>query len=294
MEIIPAKTIVTKNKNTSWFGMDYNMNLYRGCSHGCIYCDSRSACYRIADFSKTAVKENALEIVRNDLRSKAKVGVVGTGAMSDPYNPLEEQLQLTRHALELLSAFGFGAGIATKSDLVTRDIDVLQEIAAVMPVIVKITITCPDDALCKKLEPHAPPSSVRFNAIRALSDAGIFCGVLLMPVLPFLTDDLDHLSSILYMAKECGAHFVYPGLSVTLRDQQREYFYQQLERIFPGYYAAQYQQRYGEKYACYIPHAKEKYATLAQTCRELGLLYEMRDIIRAYKSNYSQPQLRLF
>ena len=116
MEYIPAKTIVTKTKSSEWFGIDYNMNIYKGCCHGCIYCDSRSSCYRIERFDTVRAKEDALRIVRDDLRRKVKTGVVGTGAMSDPYNPFEKELELTRHALELVDAFGFGAGIATKSN----------------------------------------------------------------------------------------------------------------------------------------------------------------------------------
>ena len=124
IETVPAKTIVTRTKSSEWFGTDYNMNLYRGCCHGCIYCDSRSDCYRIDHFDQVRIKENALQIVRDDLRRKVKPGVVGTGSMSDPYNPYERDLEATRFALELLAAFGFGAAIATKGTLITRDIDI--------------------------------------------------------------------------------------------------------------------------------------------------------------------------
>ena len=143
MQTVPAKTIVTRCKSTGWFGYAYNMNIYRGCCHGCIYCDSRSDCYRIDDFDTVRAKENALAVIRDDLRRKVRTGVVGTGAMSDPYNPFEAGELLTRHALELLNAFGFGVGIATKSDLILRDIDILQEIRTQSPVIAKLTVTTP-------------------------------------------------------------------------------------------------------------------------------------------------------
>lgn len=156
MQTIPAKTIVTRTRSRWWFGTDYNMNLYRGCTHGCIYCDSRSSCYHNPDFDHIAVKENALAIVRDDLRRKVQRGVVATGAMSDPYNPLERKLRLTRHALELLSAYGFGVAVDTKSDLVSRDADVLSEIAAQMPALVKFSITTADPALAARLEPGHP------------------------------------------------------------------------------------------------------------------------------------------
>ena len=124
MEYNPAKTIVTKTKSSAWFGIDYNMNIYKGCCHGCIYCDSRSECYQIQDFDRVRAKENALLIIRDDLRRKVRKGVVGTGAMSDPYNPFEKELLLTRHGLELADAFGFGVSVATKSTLMLRDTDV--------------------------------------------------------------------------------------------------------------------------------------------------------------------------
>jgi len=178
MEFIPARTIVTKTKDTSWFGTDYNMNIYKGCCHGCIYCDSRSDCYRVENFDKVRAKENALAIIRDELRRKVKTGVIGTGAMSDPYNPFEKDQCLTRHALELMEAFGFGAAIATKSNLITRDIDILKVMKENSPVICKITITNTDDAIAGKIEPNTTPSSQRFEAIRLLSEAGIFAGIL--------------------------------------------------------------------------------------------------------------------
>lgn len=150
IEYIPAKTIVTKTKSPEWFGMDYNMNIYKGCCHGCIYCDSRSECYHVENFDKVRAKENALQIIRDDLRRKVKKGVIGTGAMSDPYNPFEEKLCLTRHALELVDAYEFGIAIATKSPLITRDADILSGIKEHSPVLCKITITTADDELSKK------------------------------------------------------------------------------------------------------------------------------------------------
>jgi len=178
MDYVPAKTIVTRTKSSAWFGIDYNMNIYRGCCHGCIYCDSRSDCYRIDDFDTVKAKQNALQIIRNDLRRKVRTGVVGTGSMSDPYNPFERELQLTRHALELIDAYGFGAAIATKSDLLLRDIDILQSIQQHSPVLCKLTITTADDTLCKKIEPHVANSTKRFAALEQLAKAGLlraFC-----------------------------------------------------------------------------------------------------------------------
>lgn len=295
METVPAKTIVTRTKDSGWFGIDYNMNIYRGCCHGCIYCDSRSDCYHIDDFDTVKAKERALEIIRDDLRHKVKRGVVGTGAMSDPYNPFERTEQLTRHALELLSAYGFGAAIATKSDLITRDIDVLQEITSQSPVLCKITVTTCDDALASRVEPHAPPPTARFAAIRELSGAGLFTGVLLMPVLPFLEDTPDNVRDIVHMAAESGARFIYPAFGMTLRANQRDWYYDKLDALFPGQGLRQaYEKRYGGAYECRSPQAAALWKLFTEECGRCGLLYKMQEIIRAYKIGYESEQLRLF
>lgn len=294
METIPAKTIVTKTKSPDdWFGVDYNMNIYRGCSHGCIYCDSRSACYQNPDFGTVKVKENALQIIRDELRRKTRRGVVATGAMSDPYNPLEQRLCLTRKALELLSLYEFGVAIDTKSTLVTRDTDVLQEIRKKAPVLVKVTITTADAALGSKIEPHVADSIERFSAIRTLSNSGIFCGVLMMPILPFLNDTVENIRDIVCRAKDAGAKFIYPAMGVTLREGNREYFYQKLDERFPGV-KQKYMDLYGMQYVCTSPNAKRLWETFELQCERAHLLYEMKDIILAYKAEYSQQQISLF
>lgn len=295
MEWIPAKTIVTRCKDTSWFGCDYNMNIYKGCCHGCIYCDSRSACYGVEEFDRVRAKDQALRIVRDDLRRKALRGVVATGAMSDPYNPFEEELQLTRHALELISAYGFGAAVATKSPLVLRDADVLEEIAQQAPVLIKITVTTADNVLCRKLEPHVAPASERFFALRGLAERGLFTGVLLMPVLPFLEDSEENVLTVVETARANGARFVYPAFGVTLRQNQREYFLEKLDALFPGQKLAdKYRARYGERYKCVSPAARRLWKVFSQACDDAGLLYRMPEIIRAYRSGYEQEQLSLY
>ena len=234
METIPAKTIVTKSKNGNfWFGMDYNMNIYKGCNHGCIYCDSRSDCYGIDSFDTIKVKENALQIIRDDLRRKTRTGVVATGAMSDPYNPYEKNLKLTRHALELIDAFGFGAALATKSTLLLRDIDVLQGIAEHSPVICKITVTTADDSLSKIIEAGVEPSSKRFEMLAELSKNNLFSGILLMPVLPFLEDSEENILAIIKETAAAGGKFIYPAFGVTLRGNQKEWYYDKLKQLFP-------------------------------------------------------------
>lgn len=294
IDYIPAKTIISGYANNSnWFGTNYNMNIYKGCCHGCIYCDSRSACYHVDNFDHVRVKENALEIIRNDLRRKVKTGVVGTGAMSDPYNPFERELKLTRHALELISAYGFGAAIVTKSSLITRDIDVLSEIKEHSPVLCKLTITAADDTLCKVIEPHVCVSSERFAAIERLSKSGIFTGILLMPVLPFITDSEDNIKNIVRKAHESGARFIYPAFGMTLRMNQRDYYYQKLDEYFPGL-RQRYEKTYGDRYSCGSINAKKLWTVFTSECDKVGLLYKMQNIISAYKLGYGDRQLTLY
>ena len=294
MVTIPAKTIVTRVKSPSaWFGAEYNMNIYRGCSHGCIYCDSRSDCYKNTDFATVKLKEDALRIIRDELRRKVQKGVICTGAMSDPYNPFERELLHSRNALELINAFGFGAAIATKSPLVARDADILQDIKKHSPVIVKITITTADDGLCKMLEPGAEPSSERFAALEKLASAGICAGVLMMPILPYVNDTEENVSRILASAKSSGAAFVYPSFGMTLRSGNREYYYEQIDKMFPGL-KQRYASRYGNRYICNSPRARKLWAVFKSECDRLGLLYDMRGIISRYRMGYEGRQLSFF
>lgn len=271
------------------------MNIYRGCCHGCIYCDSRSACYGTEDFDRVRVKQDALRIIRDDLRRKARTGMISTGAMSDPYNPYERELELTRHALELISAYGFGVAIATKSDLIVRDIDVLQEIKAHSPVICKVTITTCKDSMSRLIEPHAPLSSQRFETVRALRQAGLFAGILLGPVLPFLEDTEENILEIVTKAFECGARFIYPTFGVTLRQNQREWYLRKLEEIFPGQnLREQYEKHYGGRYECIVPRAKALYQLFAKACVQRGILYQLPEIVRASRLGYDMQQMTLF
>lgn len=294
MEFIPAQTIISGYcEDNSWFGNNYNMNIYKGCNHGCIYCDSRSECYHVDNFDEVRAKENALGLMYCDIKSKRKTGVIGTGAMSDPYNPFEKDYKLTRGALELINRYRFGVSIATKSSLVTRDIDILKEIKSHSPVLIKITVTSCDDKLCRKLEPNAPVSSERFAAIRRLSDSGIFAGILMMPVLPFIEDNEENISGIIRLARQNGAKFIYPAFGMTLRQNQRDWYYMKLDKLFPGM-KEKYIRQFGESYQCHSPNADRLKCIFKQECQNLGLLYRMKDIINAYKKGYYDRQLTLF
>lgn len=292
MEYVEAKSLLIKNRNTTWFGADYNLNIYRGCAHGCIYCDSRSECYHVENFDTVRAKKDALHILRDELRRKVKSGIVATGAMSDPYNPFEQQLQLSRHGLELLSAYGFGATIATKSDLVVRDIDLLKEMRTHSPALVKFSITTADDALCGLIEPRVASSSKRFEALAEVSEAGIPCGVLMMPVLPYINDTVENVVQLVQKTAQHGGKFIYPYFGVTLRQNQRAHYYQKLDHLFPG--VKEKYQRFGNSYACTSPNYKALYNAFCKACEQAGLLYQMRDIISLYKQGYGDRQLKFF
>lgn len=292
IEEIEAKTLLSRVKYSEWFGADYNMNLYRGCCHGCIYCDSRSECYHVDDFDRVRVKANAVGLLRRELAAKRAAGVVGIGAMSDSYNPFEKELRVTRGALEAIAEAGFGVSIDTKSALVTRDIDLFRRIRDHHAAIVKLTVTAADDALSKMIEPNVCPSSVRFEALRALSEAGIYCGVLMTPVLPFLTDSEENVRDIIEKTAQAGGKFVFSMYGVTLRTNQRQYFLERAEERFPGM-CSRYQRAFGSDYYCPSPHHKRLKELVQRECKARGLAWRMPDIIRGYRRT-EEEQLSLF
>jgi DNA repair photolyase len=247
---IQAKTILARLKEPEdWFGLYYNMNLYRGCQHQCIYCDSRSECYQIEDFNHDVlVKTNAVALLRQELAGKGVIGTIGTGSMNDPYMPLEAKVGLTRSALEAIAECGFPVHIITKSDLVLRDIDLLEEIKHRSYCAVTFTVTTADDRLSKQIEPGAPASSRRLAALKTLSQRGLLAGIALMPVLPFIEDSETNIRKIVELAHEAGAKYLLPAFGMTLRDRQRQYYYARLERLFPGM-QARYEKAFGERYS---------------------------------------------
>lgn len=291
MEYIDAKTILHPVKNShEWFGSDFNMNLYQGCPHGCIYCDSRSECYHVENFDTVRIKKNVISLLQKELRGKRKKGVIGIGAMSDTYNPFEQKYQITRQALTLIESYGFGVSLETKSHLVMRDIDLLQKINRKAPVIIKLSITTHEDALSRIIEPHASLSSERFQAIQALSQAGIYTGILMTPILPYITDTKENILQMVNLSQEAGAKFIFSMGGVTLRGIQRTYYYQALEKHFPGI-MQQYIKDYGNDYVCHTKQ-KEILPLFKKECQEAGLLYRMKDIIAAYQTMEKEKPLQ--
>ncbi len=285
---IQAKTLLSSVKQPDpWFGLTYNMNLYRGCQHRCIYCDSRSECYQIENFDgEVLVKANAIELLRKELSRKRKKGTIGTGSMNDPYMPVEEKLNLTGRALKVIAQFGFSVHVLTKSDLVLRDLDTLVKINQVYAA-VSFTITTADDGLGKKVEPGAPKVSARLKAMQILAEHGIYTGITMMPILPYIEDNEENIAAIVYKAHQHGAAYIIPSFGMTLRDRQRMYYYQQLDQLFPGL-RRHYQARYGNQYSC-VPGNGER---LAQVFYGLCEDYDIPTRITPYAPQ-AATQMRL-
>lgn len=285
---VKAKSILTTNKNPSaWFGVKYNFNIYRGCELQCIYCDSRSECYRIEDFNELTIKVNAIELLRKELASKRKKGTVGTGAMGDPYTISERKYQMTRKALEAIAEFRYPVHITTKSNLVLRDIEILEEINKVYAS-VAITLTTVDDELARKIEPFAPPPSERLKALGILSELGICTSITMMPILPFIEDNKKNLLDIVQQAKRYGVKHIVPYLGMTLRDRQRAYYYDKLDELFPGM-REKYEKRFGDYYNCSANNSKELYAVVNEACYKVGISTKMP----SYEVKLSSYQLSL-
>jgi DNA repair photolyase len=286
---IQAKVLLSRVKQPdTWFGLKYAMNLYRGCQHRCIYCDSRSECYQIENFDgEVLVKANAIELLTQELARKRVKGTIGTGSMHDPYMPLERDVNLTGRALKVMARFGFPVHVMTKSDLVLRDIDTLHEISARFAA-VSFTVTTAADELGKKLEPGASLVSARFAAMKTLSDHGIYAGVSMMPILPFIEDNEANIGRIVEMAAAHGASYIIPWFGMSMRDRQRAYYYDMLDRLFPGL-RQKYEWTYGGQYHCPVPNA----GRLAQAFEELCERYGIATRIRQYAPE-GATQMRLF
>lgn len=274
------------------------MNLYRGCSHGCIYCDSRSLCYRMDHaFEDIEVKENAIELLEDALRRKRAKCMLSTGSMTDPYLPLEEELGYVRRALALAERYGFGFTLITKSDRVLRDLDLLRAINEKAKCVVQMTLTTFDEDLCRKLEPNVSTTRARFEALLQLQRAGIPTVVWLCPILPFLNDTEENIRGILDYCIEAGVRGVICfGMGLTLREGSREHFYRQLDRLFPGL-KERYIRAYGTQYVLNSPQNGALMRLFHQTCEAHGILHDNDEIFRylsAFEEKSAPAQLSLF
>lgn len=285
MHLIEAKEILSAQNG---------MNLYRGCTHGCIYCDSRSRCYGFDHaFEDVAVKSNAPELLTAALRRKRKPCMIGTGAMSDPYIPLERELRLTRRCLEIIAEHGFGLAIQTKSDRILDDLPLLKVIHERARCVVQMTLTTYDDALCGLVEPHVCATSARLGALQTLRENGIPTLVWLSPLLPFINDTRENIDAILRGCADAGVSAILCfGMGVTLREGNREYFYAQLDRSFPGV-RKQYEQRFGYAYSCNSPNNDALMRYAADFCAAHNMRFGAESLF-TWLREMPDAKLRLF
>lgn len=272
MHYITAKGILSAHNG---------MNIYRGCQHGCIYCDARSTCYQMNHaFEDIEVKENAIALLEAALKARRKPCMIGTSAMSDPYIPLEQTLGMTRKALELIEKYGFGVAIQTKSDKVLRDLELLKTINDRTKAVVQMTLTTADEKLCRLIEPNVATTARRVAALEQLRDAGIPTVVWISPILPFINDTEENMRGILEACIRARVRGIINfGFGVTLRDGDREYFYSQLDRKFPGM-KERYIRTFGNAYEVNSPRNRELTALLRRICGENGILCDNEEIFR--------------
>ena len=275
MHYVNAKGILTAN------GGRHGMNIYRGCSHGCIYCDSRSRCYQFTHpFEDIEVKQNAPELLEQALKSKRKKCMIGTGAMSDPYMHIEKELCLTRKCLEIIRQYEFGVAIQTKSDLILRDIDLLDEINRSAKSVVQITLTTYDDDLCGILEPNVCNTKRRIEVLEEMQKRNIPTIVWITPILPFINDTEENITSILNECVRVGVKGIIDfGMGLTLREGDREYYYAALDKHFPGM-KARYIKSYGNAYELPSPNARNLTAIFKKICNENGIMSTPEECFR--------------
>ena len=266
MHYVEAKSLLTK-----WNGM----NIYRGCLHGCIYCDSRSKCYKFDhDFEDIEVKKNAPELLESILKSKRKRCMIGTGSMSDPYMPIEEKMQYTRKCLEIIDKYSFGATMITKSDLILRDLELLKSINKKTKCVVQMTLTTYDEELCKKLEPNVCTTKRRFEVLKTLNENGIPTVVWFTPILPFINDTKENMNGILdYCIQANVKGIICFNAGMTLREGSREYYYSKLNKLFPDL-TKKYISTYGNSYEVVSKNNRELMHIFNTTCEKHNIIHD--------------------
>ena len=278
-----AKSLLTK-----W----NSMNIYRGCTHGCIYCDSRSKCYNFNHkFEDIEVKINAPLLLESILKSKRKKCMISTGSMSDPYMPIEKNLKLTRKCLELIDKYGFGATVITKSDLILRDLDLLKSINEKSKCVVQMTLTTFDEELCKKIEPNVITTKKRFEVLKILNENNIPTIVWLTPILPFINDTKENIDGILNYCIEAKVKgIIIFDIGMTLREGNREYYYDMLDKYFPNLRNI-YEKKYRSNYNVLSETSKNLMKYIKDKCRENNIMcnpYECFDYINEFPNKFEQ------
>ena len=289
MHYVKAKGLLSNNNG---------MNIYRGCEHGCIYCDSRSRCYNMNHaFEDIEVKINAPELLEQALKHKRKRCMIGTGSMSDPYMPLEKELKLTRKCLEIIDIYNFGFTLITKSDLVLRDLDLLKKINEKTKCVVQMTITTFDDELCRILEPNVCVTSRRIEVLNILHENNIPTIVWMTPILPFINDNEENIMNILKACKKAGVYGIMTfGIGLTLREGDREYYYEKLDSYFPGL-KNRYIRKYGNSYELKVPDEERLYKLLTSYCTANNIEYRPERLFKylyTFKDKICGEEVSLF
>ena len=288
MHFVEAKGII-HSKNGY-----HGMNIYRGCSHGCIYCDSRSTCYQFTHaFEDIEVKKNAPELLEAELKSKRKKFMIATGAMSDPYMHCEKDLRLTRKCLEIIQRYGFGLAIQTKSDRILEDIDLLDQINKETKCVVEMTLTTYDDGLCSILEPHVCNTKRRIEVLEEMQKRGIPTVVWLTPILPFINDTEDNITNILNECVRIGVKGVICwNTGLTLREGDREYFYAALDKYFPGL-KERYISTFGDAYEVPSPNSRELMQIFKRICSDNNIMSDPNEVF-SYMNDFPDKQISIF
>lgn len=271
------------------------MNIYRGCQHGCIYCDARSKCYQMNHrFEDIEVKENAPELLENALKRKRRKCMIGTGAMSDPYIPLEKELKLTRRCLEIINRYGFGVTVQTKSASVMRDIDLFTKINDKSKAVLQMTLTTADESLCRIIEPNVSVTKERFETLKAFHENGIPSVVWLSPFLPFINDTKENIDGLLKYCIDAKVRgIICFGIGLTLRDGDREYFYSRLDKHFPNM-KERYIYTYGNSYQLTSNNNNVLMNRISEVCRNHGIMFGVENVfsyLRKFESKTEQLSL---
>lgn len=274
------------------------MNLYRGCSHGCIYCDARSKCYHIEhDFEDIEVKENAIELLENSLKRKRKKCMLATGSMTDPYIPIEKEIKNVHKALSLAFQYGFGFTLITKSNLILRDLELLKAINKKSKCVVQMTLTTYDEQLCKMIEPNVCTTKARFEVLKAMNEAKIPTVVWLCPILPFINDTEENLLGVLEYCIEAKVYgIICFGMGLTLREGNREYFYEQLDRLFP-HMKEKYIKAFGNRYIINSPNSNRLMKLFHEKCEQNDIVHDNQqifDFLSQFEEKKIIKQLSLF
>lgn len=288
MHIKFAKTLLSSQNG---------MNIYRGCTHGCIYCDARSTCYQMKhQFEDVEVKINAPELLENALSRKRKKCMIGTGAMSDPYQHCEKDLGLTRMCLEIVNKYKFGLAIQTKSNLILRDLDLLKSINKNSKCVVQITLTTYDDDLCRILEPNVCSTSQRIEILKIMQDAGIPTVVWLTPFLPFINGTLENAIGLINYCLDCKVHgIILFGAGLTLREGDREYYYKKLDEHFFGL-KQKYINIFGDSYELQCSESRKIVSYIKDVCNKNKMIMdnEVFEYLHFFPKERGSEQLELF